>query len=65
MQKLKGTICQTGNSYAIRVPKLYIDRHDLKLKQHVVLSDQPVEKQRRFDAEAFWQVVAQLQGQQR
>lgn len=43
---VQGIITKTGNSYAIRVPKRYIDDNKLKLGD-VVSVEEPLVKQRR------------------
>ena len=42
---IKGTITKTGNSYAIRVPKSYIDDNNLRLGDKVDV-EEPLTKQR-------------------
>lgn len=43
---IQGIITKTGNSYAIRVPKRYIDDNQLKLGD-IVEVEEPLTKQRR------------------
>ena len=47
---VQGTITKTGNSYAIRVPKRYIDDNNLKLGDIVNVEEPLVAQQRALDA---------------
>ncbi len=42
----KAIVTKTGNSYALRVPKRYIDDNDLKLGDEVEI-DEPITKQQK------------------
>ena len=44
---IQGIITKTGNSYAIRVPKHYIDENGYKLGDKVTLPDGQLERQRK------------------
>ena len=46
----QGIITKTGNSYAIRVPKRYIDDNKLKLGDLVNVEDPLVKQQQALDA---------------
>ena len=46
----RGIITKTGNSYAIRVPKRYIDYNKLKLGDIVNVEEPLLEQQRALDA---------------
>ena len=46
----QGIITKTGNSYAIRVPKRYIDDNNLKLGDTVNVEEPLKEQQRALDA---------------
>ncbi|MBI2589150.1 hypothetical protein HYW35_03030 [Candidatus Saccharibacteria bacterium] len=41
MSKYTATVIKTGNSYALRVPKAYVDAKNLKLGQKVGLPNNP------------------------
>lgn len=41
MSNYKGTVIKSGNSYALRVPKTYVNEAKLKLGQKVRLLDNP------------------------
>jgi hypothetical protein len=43
---IKAIVTKTGNSYALRVPKHYIDDNHLKLGDEVEI-DEPISRQRR------------------
>jgi len=47
---VQGIITKTGNSYAIRVPKRYIDDNKLKLGDVVDIEEPLVRQQRALDA---------------
>ena len=47
---IQGIITKTGNSYAIRVPKRYIDDNNLKLGDTVNVEEPLVAQQRALDA---------------
>ena len=47
---MQGIITKTGNSYAIRVPKRYIDDNNLKLGDIVNVEEPLKEQQRALDA---------------
>ena len=47
---VQGIITKTGNSYAIRVPKRYIDDNKLKLGDIVNVEEPLLEQQRALDA---------------
>ena len=42
----QGIVTKTGNSYALRVPKRYIDDNNLKLGDKVTI-EEPLDKQRQ------------------
>ena len=42
----KAIVTKTGNSYALRVPKRYIDENDLKLGDEVEI-EEPITKQQK------------------
>jgi hypothetical protein len=42
----QGTVTKTGNSYALRVPKRYIDDNNLKLGDKVTI-EEPLDKQQK------------------
>ena len=42
----QGIVTKTGNSYALRVPKRYIDDNNLKLGDKVTI-EEPLDKQRK------------------
>jgi hypothetical protein len=46
----QGIITKTGNSYAIRVPKHYIDNNQLKLGDVVNVEEPLIKQQRALDA---------------
>ncbi len=60
MSKYTATVIKTGNSYALRVPKEYINVKQLKLGQKVKLADEPTLSQ-GYNREAFWQAMRELQ----
>ncbi len=47
---VQGIITKTGNSYAIRVPKRYIDDNKLKLGDVVSVEEPLVKQQQALDA---------------
>lgn len=47
---VRGIITKTGNSYAIRVPKRYIDDNNLKLGDTVAIEEPKVKQQQALDA---------------
>lgn len=53
------TVIKTGNSYALRVPKEYVDLKNLKLGQKVQLPENPAIK--GFDKTAFSMALKELQ----
>jgi hypothetical protein len=47
---VRGIITKTGNSYAIRLPKRYIDDNNLKLGDHVDVEEPLVKQRQALDA---------------
>lgn len=60
MSKYIATVIKTGNSYALRVPKAYVDSGDLKLGQKVQL-DEPRLADQTFNREAFVAAMKEVQ----
>lgn len=60
MSKYKATIIKTGNSYALRVPKAYIEDAQLQLGQKVQV-EQPVPEPEQNDPKAIKQAIKKLQ----
>ncbi len=59
MSNYIATVIKTGNSYALRVPKAYVEAGELKLGQKVRLDEpQPYKTQ---DPEAFVRAMRELQ----
>ena len=46
----KAIVTKTGNSYALRVPKSYIDNNDLKLGDRVDIPDPLTQQRQALDA---------------
>jgi hypothetical protein len=47
---VRAIVTKTGNSYALRVPKRYIDENNLKLGDEVEISDPLTQQQRALQA---------------
>ncbi len=60
MSKYIATVIKTGNSYALRVPKEYVNVKQLKLGQKVKLANEPTLHQ-GYNHDAFWQAMRELQ----
>lgn len=60
MSKYTATIIKTGNSYALRVPKAYVEEANLVLGQKVQL-DRPQPAPRAFDPAAFGAAMRAVQ----
>jgi antitoxin component of MazEF toxin-antitoxin module len=59
MNKYTATVIKTGNSYALRVPKSYIDEGQLSLGDKTSLP--PAQKQKPQDRERIQQLWKELQ----
>ncbi|MES2971730.1 MAG: hypothetical protein V4702_05405 [Patescibacteria group bacterium] len=59
MNKYTATVIKTGNSYALRVPKSYIDEAQLGLGDKTILP--PAQKQQVQDRELIQQLWKELQ----
>lgn len=59
MGNYTATVIKTGNSYALRVPKQYIDNSKLKLGQKIEIP-QP-KKPQKYDVEAVREAIRNLQ----
>lgn len=59
MNKYTATVIKTGNSYALRVPKSYIDEGHLGLGDKTTLP--PAQKQKPQDSEHIQQLWRELQ----
>jgi antitoxin component of MazEF toxin-antitoxin module len=59
MNKYTATVIRTGNSYALRVPKSYIDEGQLSLGDKTTLP--PAQKQQPQDRERIQQLWKELQ----
>ena len=46
----RAIVTKTGNSYALRVPKRYIDENHLKLGDEIEIQEPMVEQQRAMEA---------------
>ena len=60
MSNYIATVIKTGNSYALRVPKAYVDQANLKLGQKVRL-DNPVVASEGYDSTAVRRAIRELQ----
>ncbi len=60
MSNYIATIIKTGNSYALRVPKSYVENAKLKLGQKVQIGA-PVTLPKEYNPEAFKKAVRNLQ----
>jgi antitoxin component of MazEF toxin-antitoxin module len=60
MSSYDATVIKTGNSYALRVPKAYVEHAKLKLGQKVQISS-PLVKHTDYNPEAFRKAVKKLQ----
>jgi antitoxin component of MazEF toxin-antitoxin module len=60
MSNYTTTVIKTGNSYALRVPKKYVEQNKLKLGQKVQVSD-PVVVPQNYDPEAVKRAIRNLQ----
>ena len=60
MSKYTATLIKTGNSYALRVPKEYIDRSKLKLGQKIQVGS-PLVIPKEHNPEAVKQAIRNLQ----
>lgn len=60
MNKYKATVIKTGNSYALRVPKAYIENAQLQLGQKVQV-EQPIHEAKKSDPQAIKQAIKKLQ----
>lgn len=60
MSKYIATVIKTGNSYALRVPKAYVDDANLKLGQKVQV-DKPQPTQKKQDKEKIQKIIRELQ----
>lgn len=60
MSNYIATVIKTGNSYALRVPKAYVDEHALKLGQKVSI-DEPRPVRKEFNREAFIAAMREVQ----
>lgn len=54
------TVIKTGNSYALRVPKSYVEQSHLELGQKVQISA-PVTLQKKYDPELVKKALRNLQ----
>ncbi len=65
MSNYIATVIKTGNSYALRVPKAYVDEHALKLGQKVSIEEpRRVDERRPYhqqDKAAFIRAMKELQ----
>lgn len=61
MSNYIATIIKTGNSYALRVPKSYIEYAKLKLGQKVHISP-PIIAPQEYNPEAVKKAIRNLQG---
>jgi antitoxin component of MazEF toxin-antitoxin module len=59
MNKYTATVIKTGNSYALRVPKSYIDEAQLNLGDKTILP--PAQKHHAQDRERIQQLWKELQ----
>ncbi len=59
MSKYKATVIKTGNSYALRVPKAYIENARLRLGQKVQV-EPPVPDPKKNEPEAIKQAIKKL-----
>ena len=63
MSNYIATVIKTGNSYALRVPKAYVEARDLQVGQKVTI-DLPVQESRPYhqqDHEAFIKAMREVQ----
>lgn len=60
MSTYTATVIKTGNSYALRVPKKYVDDGNLKLGQKVQV-DIPLAKAHSYDPKALQKAIRELQ----
>jgi antitoxin component of MazEF toxin-antitoxin module len=60
MNKYTVTVIKTGNSYALRVPKKYIDDAELTLGQKIQVGD-PITASQPHDRNAVRQAIRNLQ----
>jgi hypothetical protein len=60
MSNYIATIIKTGNSYALRVPKSYVEHAKLALGQKVQISS-PVVMPKEYDPEAVKKAIRKLQ----
>jgi hypothetical protein len=60
MSNYTATIIKTGNSYALRVPKSYVENAKLELGQKVQISA-PIALPKEYDPEAVKKAVRNLQ----
>ncbi|HLA49443.1 MAG TPA: hypothetical protein VJY84_02775 [Candidatus Saccharimonadales bacterium] len=59
MSKYTATVIKTGNSYALRVPKVYVDDAKLKLGQKVQVVS-PTTQTEKQDPEAIKKAIAEM-----
>lgn len=60
MNKYTATIIKTGNSYALRVPKSYIENAKLELGQKVQIAS-PLLSHKNYDSDAVKKAIKNLQ----
>jgi antitoxin component of MazEF toxin-antitoxin module len=60
MSTYTATIIKTGNSYALRVPKAYVDDASVVLGQKVTIS-RPVIEPKKYDHQAFLKALRNVQ----
>jgi antitoxin component of MazEF toxin-antitoxin module len=60
MNKYTATVIKTGNSYALRVPKKYVEDAELVLGQKIQVSD-PLPNTQSQDREAIKRAIRNLQ----
>lgn len=60
MSIYKTTVIKTGNSYALRVPKKYVEDAQLELGQKVQISS-PIPVPKAYDPEAIKKAIRNLQ----
>ena len=60
MNKYIATVIRTGNSYALRVPKSYVDNYELILGQKIVVGN-PLPNIQSQDREAIKLAIRNLQ----
>lgn len=60
MSKYIATVIKTGNSYALRVPKAYVDDAKLELGQKVTIQ-KPLPTHKKQDRARIQEIIAELQ----